>query len=171
MAKGSSISQLFSHILTKNLPEVAFLKCCMFPIFGPFFKFCGRWGKLSHVSEQWANPMLKKIKLLLLCFLHYSSIPQNELSLKPHNLNCCGCLLVIILPHPWGKLIKTQLFGKQHFKGFCEFFLLLILPRICSQKIKDSQPRLQNSSTFMVSPPRSQEKRWLTLPHFPLHTS
>ena len=103
---------------------------------------------------------VKNLKLLLLCFLHYCSIPKNELSLKPHNLNCCGCLLVtlteyvycpacwIILPHPWGKLIKTQLFGKQHFKGFCEIFLFLILPRISSQKIKDSQPTLKNSSNF-----------------------
>ena len=32
---------------------------------------------------------VKNLKLILLCFLHYSSIPQNELSLKPHNFNCC----------------------------------------------------------------------------------
>ena len=82
--------------LTKSLTEVAFLKCCMFPIFGAFSKFSGRWGKLSHVSEQWANLILKKLKPLLLCFLHYSSIPQNEFSLKPHNLNCCGCLLATV---------------------------------------------------------------------------
>ena len=80
---------------------------------------------------------------------------------------CSACW--IILPHPWGKLIKTQLFGKQDFKGFCENCVFLILPRICSQKIEDSQSRLINSSIFMVSPPRSQEKRWLTLPHFPLY--
>ena len=79
---------------------------------------------------------------------------------------CPACW--IILPHPWGKLIKTHLFGKQHFKGFCENFQFLIWPRICSQKIKDSQSRLKNSSIFMVSPPRSQEKGWLTLPHIPL---
>ena len=90
---------------------------------------------------------------------------------------CPACW--IILPHPWGmghgapmgQLIKTQFFGKQHFKGFCEKILFLILPRISSQKIKDSQPRLKNSSIFMVSPPRSQEKGWLTLPHFPLYIS
>ena len=29
---------------------------------------------------------VQNLKLLLLCFLHYSSISQNELSLKPHNL-------------------------------------------------------------------------------------
>ena len=81
---------------------------------------------------------------------------------------CPACW--IILPHPWGKLIKTQLFGKQHFKGFCENCVFLILPRICSQMFKDSQSRSINSSIFMVSPPRSQEKRWLTLPHFPLPT-
>ena len=98
---------------------------------------------------------VKNLKLLLLCFLHYSSIPENELSLKLHNLNCCGCLLVTVcldrifilssmldhLTPSMGKLIKTQLFGKQHFKGFGENFLFLILPRICSQKIKDSQSR------------------------------
>ena len=39
---------------------------------------------------------VKNLKLLLLCFLHYSSIQQNELSLKPHNLNCCGCILVTV---------------------------------------------------------------------------
>ena len=88
------------------------------------------------------------------------------LSALTEYLFCPACW--IILPHPWGKLIKTQLFGKQHFKGACEHFLFLILPRICSQKIKDSPSRLKNSSLFMVSPPRSQEKRWLTLPHFPL---
>ena len=81
-------------------------------------------------------------------------------------LYCPACR--IILPHPWGKLIKTQLFGKHHFKGFCENVVFLILTQICSQKIKDSQSILINSSIFMVSPPRSQEKRWLTLPHFPL---
>ena len=39
---------------------------------------------------------VKNLKLLLLWFLHYSDIPQNELSLKPHNLNFCGCLLVTV---------------------------------------------------------------------------
>ena len=82
----------------------------MSPTFGPFSKFSGGWGKSSHVFEQWANTMLKNLKLILLCFLHYSSIPQNELSLfrlsktvrlncvvsKPHNFNCCECLLVTV---------------------------------------------------------------------------
>ena len=61
--------------------------------------------------------------------------------------------------------MKTQLFGKHHI-----FHHFLILPLICSQKLKDSQSRLMNSSIVMVSPPRSQEKRWLILPHFPLST-
>ena len=78
---------------------------------------------------------------------------------------CPACW--IILPHPWGKLIKTQPFGKQHFMGFCENFQFLILPRICSQKIKDSQSRLKNSSVFMVSPPRSQKKGGSLYPTFP----
>ena len=126
---------------------------------------------------------VKNSKLLLLCFLHYSSIPQNELSLKPHNLNCCGSLLVTVcldrifvlssmldhLTPPMGQVDQNATFLKQRFKGVCENFMFLILPRICSQKIKDSQSRLKNSLIFMVSPPRSQEKRWLTLPHFPLH--
>ena len=56
---------------------------------------------------------------------------------------CPACW--IILPHPWGKLNKTQLFGKQHFKGSCENFQFLILLRICSQKIKDSQSRLKKN--------------------------
>ena len=81
-------------------------------------------------------------------------------------VNCPACW--IILTHPWGKLIKSQLFGKHHFKGFCENLVLLILQQICSQKIKDSESKVINSSIFMVSPPRSQEKRWLTLPHFTL---
>ena len=68
----------------------------MSPTFGTFSKFSGGWGKSSHVFEQWANTMLKNVKLILLCFLHYSSIPQNELSLKPHNFNCCECLLVTV---------------------------------------------------------------------------
>ena len=45
--------------INEKLPEVAFLKCCMFPIFCPFYKFSGRRGKSSHVSEQCANPILK----------------------------------------------------------------------------------------------------------------
>ena len=89
-----------------------------------------------------------------------------RLSAWTEYVNCpAGC---IILPHPRGKMIKTQLFGKHHFKGFCENFVFLILPRICSQKIKGSESKLINCSIFMVSPPESQDKRWLTLPHFTL---
>ena len=131
----------------------------------------------SHVTN---------LKLLLLCFLHYSSISQNGLSLKPHNLNCCGCLLVTVcldrifvpimssmldhLTPPRGKLIKTQLFGKQHFKGFCENFLFLILPRICSQKIKDSQSILKKivqSSWFLLH--EAKKKGGSLYPTFPYH--
>ena len=69
----------------------------MFPIFGPFSKFSGRCGKSSHVSEQWANPMLK----IYSCSFYVFSITvpfeiMNLGSLKPHNLNCCGCLLVTV---------------------------------------------------------------------------
>ena len=71
-----------------------------------------------------------------------------------------------LTPPMGGNMIKTQLFGKHDFKGFCGNFVFLILPRICSQKIKDSESKLIHSSIFMVSPPRSQDKRWLTLPHF-----
>ena len=125
-----------------------------------------------------------KILSCFLCFPHYSSIPRNELSLKPHNFNCCGCLLVTVcldrfcqlssmldhLTPPMGQVDKIATFWKTYFKGFCENLMLLILPRICSQKIKDSESKLINSSIFIVSPPRSQEKRCLTLPHFTLHT-
>ena len=86
MEKGSSLSQLLSHILTKTCQKLRFLQFCMFPIVGPFSKFSGMLGKSSHVSDQWANSMLKNLKLLLLCFLHYSSIPQHELRLKPYTI-------------------------------------------------------------------------------------
>ena len=39
---------------------------------------------------------------------------------------CPACW--IILPYPWGKLVKTQLFGEHHFKGFCENVVFLVLP-------------------------------------------
>ena len=116
---------------------------------------------------------VKNLKLLLLCFsitvpFHRMNLVWNHsiktavnvywwLSALTEHLYCPACWT--ILPHPWGKLIKPQLFGKQHFKGFCEKKSVLILTRICSQKIKDSQSRLKNSSIFMVSPLRSQEKR------------
>ena len=56
----------------------------------------------------------------------------------------------IILPHPWGKLIKSQLLGKDHFKGFCENCVLLILPWICSQNIKDSESKLIVQSSWFL---------------------
>ena len=49
--------------------------------------------------------------------------PQNELSLRSHNVNCCGCLLVTVslericvlsscaldtsVQHPWGNLYQN----------------------------------------------------------------
>ena len=144
----------------------------MSPTFGPFSKFSGRWGKSSHVFEQWANTMLKNLKLILLCFLHYSSIPQNELRLKPHNFNCCECLLVTVcldricvvscmLDHltlPMGQVVKTQLFGEHHFKGFCENVVFLVLPRICSQKIKDSQSILTIKTPCLAMNERARKR-------------
>ena len=61
---------------------------------------------------------------------------------------------------------KRNFLENSILRGFVKKNQFLIFPRICSQKIKDSQSRLKNSSIFMVSSPRSQEKRWLTLPHF-----
>ena len=81
------------------------------------------------------------------------------------------CELSSMLDHltpPMGQVDKIAIFGKHHFMGFCEKFVLLILQRLCSRKIKDSESKLINSSIFIVSPPQSQEKRWLTLPHFTL---
>ena len=157
----------------------------MSPIFCPFFKFSGRWGKSGGVSWCfWAmsESHVKNLKLLFYVFsitvpFHGMSLVWNHtiltavdvywwLSAWTGYVNCLAC--GIILPHLWGKLIKWQLFRKHHFKGFCENFVFLILPRICSQKMKDSESKLINSSIFMVSPPRSQEKRWPTLPHFTL---
>ena len=62
------------------------------------------------------------------------------LSALTEYLYCPACW--IILPHPWGKLIKSQLLGKHHFKVFCENCVLLIWRWICSQKIKDSESKL-----------------------------
>ena len=31
-------------------------------------------------------------------FLHYSSIAQNEVSLKPHSLSCCGLEVSFLSP-------------------------------------------------------------------------
>ena len=171
--------------INKNLPGVAFLKCCMSPIFGPFSKFSGRWGKSGGVSWCfWAmgESHVKHFKLLFYVFsitvpFHGMNLVWNHtiltavdvywwLSAWTGYVNCPACW--IILPHPWGKLIKLQLFGKHNFNGFCENLVFLILPRNCSQKIKDSESKLINSSIFIVSPPRSQEKRCLTLPHFAL---
>ena len=158
----------------------------MSPIFGPFSKFSGRWGKSGGVSWSfWAmgESYVKNCKLLFYVFsitvpFHGMNLVWNHTNLTAVDVywwlsdwtgyvNCPACW--IILPHPWGKLIKSQLLGKHHFKGFCENLVLLILPRICSQKITDSESTLINSSIFIVSPPRSQEKRWLTLPHFTLY--
>ena len=93
---------------------------------------------------------VKNLKLILLCFLHYSSIPQNELSLKPHNFNCCECVLVTVcldricvvssmldhLTPPMGQVGQNATFGKHHFKGFYENVVLLVLPRIVRKRSK-----------------------------------
>ena len=36
------VRTLLCSYINENLPELAFLKCCMIPIFGPFSKFPGR---------------------------------------------------------------------------------------------------------------------------------
>ena len=69
---------------------------------------------------------------------------------------CPACW--IILPHPWGKLVKTQLFGKYHFKGLCENVVFLVLPRICLQKITDSQSILTIKTPCLAMNERARKR-------------
>ena len=154
---------------------------------------------------------VRNLQLLLLCFLHSSSIPQSELSLKPHNLNCFGSLLVTVcldrifvlssmldhLTPPMGQVDQNVTFLKNSIlRGFVKmlflllffffyillllfyiflfylFFILfyllfLILPRICSQKIKDSQSILKivQSSWFLLH--EAKKKGGSLYPTFP----
>ena len=39
---------------------------------------------------------------------------------------CCVQHVGSSYPTPWGKLVKTQLFGEHHFKGFCENVVFLV---------------------------------------------
>ena len=69
---------------------------------------------------------------------------------------CPACW--IILPYPWGKLVKAQLFGEHHFKGFYENVVFLVLPRICSQKSKDSQSIFTSETPCLAMNERARKR-------------
>ena len=146
-------------------PVRARVKCCMSPTFGPFSKFSGGWGKSSHVFEQWANWFFYVFSITVP--FHRMNLVWNHTILTAVNVYwwlsawteyvlCPACW--IILPYPWGKLVKTQLFGEHHFKGFCENVVFLVLPRICSQKIKDSQSILTSETPCLAMNERARKR-------------